>query len=291
MHKSGYVSIVGRPNVGKSTLMNAFLGEKLSITNPKAQTTRHRILGILNEEDHQIVFSDTPGIIKPGYKLQEHMMRFVKSSIEDADVFLIVTEIGEDLQETEVIESIRRSEIPTVLLINKIDLSNQEHVEKMISNYSAKFPSWEIIPVSALNGFNIRKVYELILDNIPEAPPYFPKDELSDKPVRFFIAEIVREKILSLYQKEIPYSVEVDVESYKEESKIVRIRCVIYVERETQKGILIGHKGNMLKRVGTYAREDIETFIGKKVFLELHVKVSKNWRESDTQLRRFGYDQ
>ncbi|MFO8066543.1 MAG: GTPase Era [Bacteroidales bacterium] len=291
MHKSGYVSIIGRPNVGKSTLMNAFLGEKLSITNPKAQTTRHRILGILNGDDYQVIFSDTPGIIKPGYKLQEHMMRFVNSSLEDADVFLIVTEVGENLQEADVIENIRNTEIPCVLIINKIDLSNQEEVERKMKEYSERFPKWEIIPISALNGFNIQKVFELILDYIPESPPYFPKDEISDKPVRFFVSEIVREKILTVYKKEIPYSVEVEVESYKDEGSIVKIRCIIYVERESQKGILIGHKGSKLKTVGTLAREDIEKFIDKKVFLETHVKVNKNWRENDNQLRRFGYDQ
>ncbi|MBS4012944.1 MAG: GTPase Era [Bacteroidetes bacterium] len=289
MHKSGFVSIIGRPNVGKSTLMNAFLGEDLSITNPKAQTTRHRILGILNSEDYQIVFSDTPGIIKPGYKLQEYMMSFVTSSLEDADMFLIVTEIGEDLQEADIIENIRKSSVRTVLIINKIDLSDQKSVEEKIKIYAKRFPNWEIMPVSAINGFNIQKVLNYVTDYLPEAPPYFPKDEMSDRPVRFFVSEIIREKILSLYQKEIPYSVEVEVETFKEDNKIAHIRCIIYVERETQKGILIGHKGSMLKKVGTYARLEIEKFIGKKAFLELHVKVNKNWREDDNQLRRFGY--
>jgi GTPase len=289
MHKSGFVSIIGRPNVGKSTLLNAFMGENLSITNPKAQTTRHRILGIVNEEDYQVVFSDTPGIINPGYKLQEYMMSFVTASLEDAEVFLVVTEVGEDLQQEDIIESIRKSGTPTFLIINKIDLSDQKAVEEKMHVYKQRFPKWEIIPASAINGFNIRKIFELILDNIPESPPYYPKDELSDRPVRFFISEIIREKILSLYQKEIPYSVEVEVETYKEDSKIAHIRCIIYVERETQKGILIGHKGSMLKKVGTLARHDIEKFINKKAFLELHVKVNKNWREDDNQLKRFGY--
>ena len=289
MHKSGFVSILGKPNVGKSTLMNAFLGENLSITNPKAQTTRHRILGIMNAEEYQIVFSDTPGIIKPGYKLQEFMMSFVHSSLEDADAFIIVTEVGEDLLETNIIENIKKSDIPTILVINKIDLSDQKTVEQKIKTYNERFPDWEVVPASAINAFNIEKIFNFILDHTPEAPPYFSKDEISDKPVRFFVAEIIREKILSLYKKEIPYSVEVEVESYKEEKKIVNIRCIIYVERETQKGILIGHKGNMLKKVGTFARQDIEKFIDKRVFLELHVKVNKNWRENENQLKRFGY--
>lgn len=202
MHKSGFVSIIGKPNVGKSTLMNAFLGENLSITNPKAQTTRHRILGILNGDEYQIVFSDTPGIIKPGYKLQEYMMSFVNSSLEDADVFLIVTEAGEDLQESEIIESIKKSRIPSILIINKIDLSDQKTIEQKIQTYQQRFPNWEVMPVSALNSFNIQKVFNAILHNIPEAPPYFSKDDLSDKPVRFFVAEMIREKILSLYKKE-----------------------------------------------------------------------------------------
>ncbi len=289
MHKSGFVSIVGRPNVGKSTLMNSFLGENLSITNPKAQTTRHRIMGILNGDDYQVVFSDTPGIINPGYKLQECMMSFVNSSLEDADIFVVVTEIGEDLKEEEVIENIRKSKTPAVLLINKIDLSNQKEVELSIKKYSERFPDWEIIPVSALAGFNIKKVFDVIMDHLPESPPYYPKDEISDKPVRFFVSEIVREKILSLYKKEIPYSVEVEVEEYKDKGDIVHIRCIIYVERESQKGIIIGHKGSMLKKTGTYARKDIESFIDKQVFLELHVKVSKNWRNTENQLRKFGY--
>ncbi len=289
MHKSGFVSIVGRPNVGKSTLMNSFLGENLSITNPKAQTTRHRIMGILNGDDYQVVFSDTPGIINPGYKLQECMMSFVNSSLEDADIFVVVTEIGEDIKEEEVIENIRKSKTPAVLLINKIDLSNQKEVELSIKKYSERFPDWEIIPVSALAGFNIKKVFDVIMDHLPESPPYYPKDEISDKPVRFFVSEIVREKILSLYKKEIPYSVEVEVEEYKDKGDIVHIRCIIYVERESQKGIIIGHKGSMLKKTGTYARKDIESFIDKQVFLELHVKVSKNWRNTENQLRKFGY--
>ena len=289
MHKSGFVNILGKPNVGKSTLMNALLGEKLSIITPKAQTTRHRILGIANDDNYQIVFSDTPGIIKPGYKLQEHMMGFVKSALEDADLFLLVTEVDDDFKDEKTLNKLQKTDIPVLLLINKIDLASQDQVVAKCEQWKRDFPSFLVLPISALNNFNLDQVMRKILEIIPENPPYFPKDDLTDRPMRFFIAEIVREKILLNYQKEIPYSVEVAVEEYKEEAKIVRIRCVIFVARDSQKGIIIGHKGSALKRIGTQARKDIEDFIGKQAFIDLHVKVSKNWRDDDLQLGRFGY--
>ncbi|MBW6479344.1 MAG: GTPase Era [Bacteroidales bacterium] len=289
MHKSGFVNILGKPNVGKSTLMNALLGEKLSIITPKAQTTRHRILGIANDDDYQIVFSDTPGIIKPGYKLQEHMMSFVQSAMEDADLFILVTEVDDDFKDEKILNKLQKTDVPVLLLINKIDLASQDQVVAKCEQWKRDFPSFMVLPISALNNFNLDQVMNKILEIIPENPPYFPKDELTDRPMRFFIAEIVREKILLNYQKEIPYSVEVAVEEYKEEVKIVRIRCVIFVARDSQKGIIIGHKGSALKRIGTQARKDIEEFVGKQVFIDLHVKVSKNWRDDDLQLGRFGY--
>jgi GTP-binding protein Era len=289
MHKSGFVNIIGKPNAGKSTLMNALLGQKLSIITPKAQTTRHRILGLLNGEDYQIVFSDTPGVLTPGYKLQEAMMKAVKATVLDADVFILLTEFDNDFDNTELIGQIKQSEVPVLLLINKIDLANQEMVAAKIKQWNEWQPQWLILPISALENFNLDRVLEKIIELLPESPPYFSKDDLSDRPTRFFINEIVREKILLNYQKEIPYSVEVAVEAFEEDDDFARIRCIIYVSRESQKGIIIGHKGSMLKKVGTQAREDIEKFIGKKAYLELHVKVSKNWRESDSQLKRFGY--
>ena len=289
MHKSGFVNILGKPNVGKSTLMNALLGEKLSIITPKAQTTRHRILGIANDDDYQIVFSDTPGIIKPGYKLQEHMMNFVYSAMEDADLFILMTEPENDFTDEKTLTKLKNTSIPVMLLINKIDLTTMEKIIAKSEQWKRDFPSFMVLPVSALNNFNLDKVMEKILEVIPENPPYFPKDELTDRPLRFFVAEIVREKILLNYQKEIPYSVEVSVEEYREEEKLVRIRCVIHVARNSQKGILIGHKGSALKKIGTQARKDIEEFIGKQVFIDLHVKVSKNWRDDEMQLGRFGY--
>ncbi|MFN2394126.1 MAG: GTPase Era [Bacteroidales bacterium] len=289
MHKSGFVNILGKPNVGKSTLMNALLGEKLSIITPKAQTTRHRILGIANDDDYQIVFSDTPGIIKPGYKLQEHMMSFVQSAMEDADLFILVTEIDDDFKDEKTLNKLHKTDIPVLLLINKIDLASQDQVVAKCEQWKRDFPSFLVLPISAINNFNLDQVMSKILEIIPENPPYFPKDELTDRPMRFFIAEMIREKILMNYQKEIPYSVEVVVEEYKEEEKLVRIRCVIFVARDSQKGIIIGHKGSALKRIGTQARKDIEEFIGKQAFIDLHVKVSKNWRDSDLQLGRFGY--
>ncbi|NVN95549.1 MAG: GTPase Era [Bacteroidetes bacterium] len=289
-HKSGFVNILGNPNAGKSTLMNAFVGEKLSIITSKAQTTRHRIMGIVNAEDYQIVYSDTPGIVNPHYKLHESMMGFVMSALKDADVFLLVTDIGEDFKNQEILETVKDSLIPTIIIINKIDLSDQETVELKMKFWKEKFPTAEVIPVSALLKFNMEKVVESILDKLPDSPPYFPKDEISDKTMRFFASEIIREKIFENYQKEIPYACEVIVESYKEEPNIDKISATIFVERDSQKGIIIGHKGSALKKVGTEARIDMEEFLQKKVFLELHVKVNKDWRNNDTFLKRFGYE-
>ncbi|MFN3554841.1 MAG: GTPase Era [Bacteroidales bacterium] len=289
MHKAGFVNILGKPNVGKSTLMNALLGEKLSIITPKAQTTRHRILGIANDENYQIVFSDTPGIIKPGYKLQEQMMTFVQSALEDADLFILMSQIDDDFDEEKTLLRLSQTDVPVLLLINKIDLATQDQVVAKCEQWKAAYPSFLVLPISALNNFNLDQVMNKILEILPENPPYFPKDDLTDRPVRFFVAEMIREKILMNYQKEIPYSVEVVVESFKEEARLIRIRCVIYVARDSQKGIIIGHKGTMLKKIGSQARQDIEDFVGKQVFMDLHVKVSKNWRDNDMQLGRFGY--
>ncbi len=289
MHKSGFVNIIGKPNAGKSTLMNNFLGEKLSIITPKAQTTRHRILGIANGDDYQIVFSDTPGILTPHYRLQEHMMQFVKSALDDADLFIVLAETRDDPAAEEIYGRINRSGVPVFLLINKIDLVKQDEVLLSIKKWEQAFPEWHVLPVSALMGFNLEQVFQKILELLPESPPFYPKDELTDKPVRFFISEIVREKILMNFHQEIPYSVEVDVESFKEEDKLVHIRCNIHVARQSQKGIIIGHQGKALKKIGTEARIDMEQFLEKKVFLELFVKVTRNWREDEMQLRRFGY--
>lgn len=290
-HKSGFVNIVGNPNVGKSTLMNALVGERISIITSKAQTTRHRIMGIVNGEDFQIVYSDTPGILKPAYKLQESMMKFVLSAIEDADVILYITDTVETpTKNEEFLEKLRHQKIPIILVINKIDLSNQQKLEEQVAFWKDLLPSAIIIPASALHGFNIDIILQQILKHLPESPEYFPKDTLTDRTLRFFASEIIREKILTLYQKEIPYSVEVFVEEYKEEAKIDRIRAVIYVDRDTQKGIIIGYQGKMLKKVGTAAREDIEEFLNKKVFLELYVKVDPEWRNTEAKLKRFGYE-
>ena len=290
MHKSGFINIIGNPNVGKSTLMNNLIGEKLSIITSKAQTTRHRILGIVNGNNFQLIFSDTPGIIKPSYQLQESMMDFVKSALEDADVILYMVEIGEkSIKDSEVHNKIQSTKIPNIILLNKIDLSNQEDLENQINIWSNKYPNTEIYPISALNNFNTEKVINRIIELIPESPPYFPKDQLTDKPERFFVNEKLREKILLYYDKEIPYSVEVQTEEFKEEESIIKIRSLILVERESQKGIIIGHKGVALKKIGTKARIDLEKFFGKKVFIELHVKVSKNWRSNPNQLKKFGY--
>ena len=290
MHKSGFINIIGNPNVGKSTLMNNLVGEKLSIITSKAQTTRHRILGIVNGDNFQLIFSDTPGIIKPSYELQDSMMDFVKSALEDADVILYMVEIGEkSIKDPDVHNKIQSTKTPTIILLNKIDLSNQEDLENQINIWSNKYPNTEIYPISALNNFNTEKVINRIIELIPESPPYFPKDQLTDKPERFFVNEKLREKILLYYNKEIPYSVEVQTEEFKEEESIIKIRSLILVERESQKGIIIGHKGVALKKIGTKARIDLEKFFGKKVFIELHVKVSKNWRSNPNQLKKFGY--
>ncbi|MGS2725017.1 GTPase Era [Psychroserpens sp. BH13MA-6] len=292
MHKAGFVNIIGNPNVGKSTLMNAFIGEKLSIITSKAQTTRHRILGIVNGEDFQVILSDTPGIIKPAYELQESMMDFVKSAFEDADVLLYMVEIGEsELKDESFFKKITNSKIPVLLLLNKIDKSDQEQLESQVQIWSEKVPNAEIFPISALEGFNVNEVFNRIIELLPESPAFYPKDQLTDKPERFFVNETIREKILMHYKKEIPYAVEIDTEEFFEEDQIIRMRSVIMVERETQKGIIIGHKGSALKRVGVEARKDLEKFFGKQVHLELYVKVNKNWRSDQRQLKRFGYNQ
>jgi GTP-binding protein Era len=291
-HKAGFVNIIGNPNVGKSTLMNAFVGEKLSIITSKAQTTRHRILGIVNGEDFQVILSDTPGIIKPAYELQASMMDFVKSAFDDADLLVYMVEIGEkELKDEAFFNKITNSKIPVLLLLNKIDLSNQSQLEDQVQLWAAKVPNAEIIPISALEGFNVKEVFDRIIELLPESPPFYPKDQLTDKPERFFVNEKIREKILMHYKKEIPYAVEVDTEEFFEEEKIIRMRAVIMVERETQKGIIIGHKGSALKRVGVESRKDLEKFFGKQVHLELYVKVNKNWRSNANQLKRFGYNQ
>ena len=266
-HKAGFVNIIGNPNVGKSTLMNALMGEKLSIITHKAQTTRHRILGILNEENYQIVFSDTPGIIKPAYKLQESMMNFVKSAFQDADVLIYIVEVGEkELKDEVLFEKIKNTNIPLLLLLNKIDLTEQEKVAEQIDHWKAKVPNAEILPISALNKFNLEKILERILELLPIAPPYYDKDAITDKPKRFFVAESIREKILKHYKKEVPYSVQVEVEEFEDEEDIMKIRAIIYVMRESQKGIIIGHKGAGIKRIGTEARKELERFFDKKYF-------------------------
>ncbi len=291
MHKAGFVNIIGNPNVGKSTLMNAFVGERLSIITSKAQTTRHRILGIVNGEDFQVVLSDTPGIIKPAYELQSSMMDFVKSAFEDADVLVYMVEIGEkELKDEAFFKRIIFSEIPVLLLLNKIDQSNQEELEEQVILWSEKVPNAEIYPISALKNFNVQTVFDRIIELLPESPPYYPKDVLTDKPERFFVNEIIREKILTNYDKEIPYAVEIETEEFLEDEDIIRIRAVIMVERETQKGIIIGHKGAALKKVGIQARQEMEKFFGKQIHLETFVKVNKNWRTDARQLKRFGYN-
>ncbi|WP_435261605.1 GTPase Era [Tenacibaculum sp. nBUS_03] len=290
VHKAGFVNIIGNPNVGKSTLMNALVGEKLSIITSKAQTTRHRILGIVNDDNHQVIFSDTPGIIKPAYELQESMMDFVKAAFEDADVLIYMVEMGEkELKNEAFFNKIIHSKIPVILLLNKIDTSSQEEVEKKVSYWKNKVPNSFVYVISALEKFNIENVFQKILELLPEGPAFYPKDQLTDKPERFFVNEKIREKILQHYKKEIPYSVEIETESFIEEEDIIKIRSVIMVERDTQKGIIIGHKGSAIKRVGTEARKDLQRFFDKKVFLDLYVKVNKNWRSNDKQLKRFGY--
>lgn len=289
-HKAGYVNIIGRPNVGKSTLMNQLVGERLSIITPKAQTTRHRILGIVNTPDTQIVYSDTPGMLEPKYALQVSMMAFVREAMKDADVMVLIVDANDrhfDFFGYE--KAIAEMEIPLVIALNKIDLSDQEKMEAHVAALKEIFPKGEVIPISALHDFGVNAIKERIESLLPESPPYFPKDELTDRPMRFFVSEIIRERILENYQKEVPYAVEVEVESYKDEEKIVRISALIYVERKTQKGILIGHKGEKLKKVGTESRELLEEFIGKKVFLELFVKVDEDWRNKANRLKAFGY--
>jgi len=289
-HKAGFVNILGNPNVGKSTIMNALVGEKLSIITSKVQTTRHRIMGIVNGEDFQIVYSDTPGILKPEYKLQEAMMGFVNSALHDADVILYVTDVKSvPLSEKEYTERIKASGISVIIAINKIDLTNQDTLEKIVEKWHDAFPGSPVIPVSGLLKFNLETLLGAILDKLPEGEPYFPKDQLTDRYECFFASEIIREKILTNYKKEIPYSVEIEIESFKEEPSINKIRAIIHVIRDSQKGIIIGHKGSMLKKVGTEARLDMEDFFGKKVFLELYVKVTKDWRDKPAILKRFGY--
>ena len=290
MHKSGFVNIIGNPNVGKSTLMNALVGEKLSIITSKAQTTRHRIMGIVNGDDFQIVYTDTPGIVNPHYKLHEQMMGFVGSALQDADLFLLVTEVGETLKNQQVLDKVIKSDVPVVLVINKVDTSDQATVVQKIEYWQQQIPRAHVVPCSATEGFNVEKIFDLIMELLPENPPYFPKDELTDRSMRFFVSEIVREKILLLYDKEIPYSCEVAVESYREGERLDNISAIVFVERESQKAILIGHQGKSIKKLGMEARKDIEEFTGKKCFLELRVKVLKDWRNSDIALRQFGYE-
>jgi len=290
-HKAGFVNIIGNPNVGKSTLMNAFVGERLSIITSKAQTTRHRILGIVNGEDFQVVLSDTPGIIKPAYELQSSMMDFVKSAFEDADVLIYMVEIGEkELKDEAFFNRIIHSKIPVLLLLNKIDKSSQEQLEEQVQLWKEKVPNAELYPISALQNFNVKEVFNRIIEILPESEPYYPKDALTDKPERFFVNEAIREKILLHYDKEIPYAVEIETEEFIEDDDIIRIRALIMVERDTQKGIIIGHKGAALKKVGIEARMDLEKFFGKQIHLQMFVKVNKNWRSNAYQLRRFGYN-
>lgn len=290
MHKSGFVNIVGNPNVGKSTLMNALVGERISIITSKAQTTRHRILGIVNGDDFQIVYSDTPGVLKPNYRLQESMRKFSNSALTDADVLLYVTDVFDSNEKNaDFIEKVNDNPAILILIINKIDLINQEKLEVLVDKWKQLLPRAEIFPVSALEKFNIKPLFDRIKDLLPESPPFFDKDQLTDKPARFFVNEIIREKILLHYDKEIPYAVEVVVEQFQEEDRLIRINAVINVERDSQKGIIIGHGGKSLKKVGTEARKDLEAFFEKKVFLELYVKVEKDWRNKEIKLRGFGY--
>ena len=292
MHKAGFVNIVGNPNVGKSTLMNLLVGERISIATFKAQTTRHRIMGILNTDDAQIVFSDTPGVLKPNYKLQEAMLRFSRSALRDADVLLYVTDVVESPDKnSDFIEEVRKLDVPILVLINKIDLTNQTELVKKVELWHELIPEAEILPISATAKFNVDAVMKRVMELLPESPPYFEKDALTDKPARFFVTEIIREKILLHYDKEIPYVCEAVVEQFKEDEGKIYIKALIYVERDSQKGIIIGHEGSALKRVATDARRELEKFFGKRIFLEIYVRVDKDWRNSDRQLRRFGYDQ
>ena len=291
MHKSGFVNIVGNPNVGKSTLMNQLVGERISIATFKAQTTRHRIMGIVNTDDMQIVFSDTPGVLKPNYKLQESMLAFSESALTDADVLLYVTDVVENPEKNmDFLEKVAKMDVPVLLLINKIDESDQKNLGDIVEKWHGLLPKAEILPIPAKNKFGIDMLLRRIYELLPECPPYFGKDQLTDKPARFFVSEIIREKILLYYDKEIPYSVEVRVESFKEEQKLIRIRAIIYVERDSQKGIIIGHQGIALKKVSMESRKALEKFFGKSVFLEVYVKVDKDWRSSDKELGAFGYN-
>jgi GTP-binding protein Era len=290
--KSGFVNIVGNPNVGKSTLMNILVGEKLSIITAKSQTTRHRIMGVVTTDDYQIVYSDTPGVLKPVYKLQESMLNYSESALEDADVILYITDVLETKTKNKFfLEMVNRVKCPVIILVNKIDLaSSQEKVVEIIGEWKTLVPKAEIYPVSALMKFNTENILDKIVSLLPENPPYFEKDRLTDKPERFFVSEIIREKVLENYDKEIPYSVEVEVETFKEEEEIIRIQSVINVIRESQKGIIIGKQGAALKKLGSMARKELETFFGKKIYLEIFVKVSKDWRDNKNRLRNFGYD-
>lgn len=291
MHKAGFVNIVGNPNVGKSTLMNQLVGERISIATFKAQTTRHRIMGIVNTDDMQIVFSDTPGVLKPNYKMQEMMLAFSESALADADVLLYVTDVVENPEKNmEFLEKVQKMNIPVLLLINKIDQSNQKDLGNIVTKWHSLLPNAEILPISAKNKFGVDMLLKRIKELLPESPAYFDKDQLTDKPARFFVSEIIREKILLYYDKEIPYSVEVKVESFKEGEKSINIRAIIFVERDSQKGIIIGHQGVALKKVGSESRKALEKFFGKKVFLETFVKVDKDWRSSEKELDSFGYN-
>ena len=290
--KSGFVNIIGNPNVGKSTLMNALVGERLSIITSKAQTTRHRIMGIVNGDDFQIVYSDTPGILRPNYKLQESMMNFVIGALRDADVILYVTDTVEQGDEAseEIVEKISLSGLPVIVAVNKIDLSDPEKLEAVVAKWQERLPRAEVVPVSALHAFNVGGLFDRIVALLPEGEPYYDRDTLTDRPMRFFASEIIREKIFLNFEKEIPYSVEVEIDSYREEPTIDRIMATIYVSRDSQKGIIIGHRGERLKKVGTAARIDLEKFLNKKVFLQLQVKVDSDWRNSDRRLTKFGYN-
>ena len=288
-HKAGFVSIIGSPNVGKSTLMNVLVGERLSIITHKAQTTRHRIMGIFSGEDFQVVYSDTPGILKPHYLLHKSMLGTVYSSISDADIILLVTELGEQFQHSEVLEKLKATNQPVIVVINKIDLGEQEKVLNAIESWKSKLENADIIASSALHCFNTALVFDTILKHLPESPAFFPKDELTDRSRRFFVSEIIREKILLNYSKEVPYSVEVVVDTFKEEPEIIRISAFLFVSRESQKAIILGHQGKAIKKLGTEARKDMEEFLEKHVFLELHVKIKKDWRDNEKELKRFGY--